>query len=244
MPGFLIPSEDARPLKDQVAYLLERDRTTFPGAQPVSFGREHLAELQQHEYFMCEKTDGLRVLLFLSFIADGADFRPATFLIDRKNNFYHVEPAIMVPYYKFPNDPEKFLFNTILDGELVHDQYPGESSPRLVYYAFDALVVDEENVTKKGIDRRFGKLKNFVLKPYIEWLKKNPPLNAAQIQPFRLEEKVQYQSYHLQTIFNNILPNLKHGNDGLIFTCKNTPYQFGTDRHILKWKPPHESTLR
>jgi mRNA guanylyltransferase len=40
-----------------------------------------------------------------------------------------------------------------------------------------------------------------------------------------------------------VLPTLKHGNDGLIFTCKSSAYKFGTDDHILKWKPPHENTI-
>lgn len=243
MPGFQVPNDDARGLKEEVASILGRDRTTFPGAQPVSFGREHLAELQQREYFMCEKTDGLRVLLFLHWYDDGSTVHPLTFLIDRKNNFYNVEPAIRIPYWQMPDDHDKFLFGTILDGELVHDQYPGEPSPRLIYYVFDALAVDGQNVTTKGMDKRLGRMKEHVLKPYSKWLDQNPSLNVAHMQPFRLKEKQMHQSYHLQHIFNNILPQLKHGNDGLIFTCKDTPYKFGTDQHILKWKPPHENTI-
>ena len=47
MPGVLVPKEDAHDLKEAVASHIGRDRTTFPGAQPVSFGREHLAELHR-----------------------------------------------------------------------------------------------------------------------------------------------------------------------------------------------------
>jgi len=39
------------------------------------------------------------------------------------------------------------------------------------------------------------------------------------------------------------LPNLPHGNDGLVFTCKGTTYVTGTDEHILKWKPAHENSI-
>ncbi|KAF1927387.1 mRNA capping enzyme, alpha subunit [Didymella exigua CBS 183.55] len=243
MPGNLVPNEDARGLKEDVAALLERDRMGFPGAQPVSFGRDHLAELQKREYFMCEKTDGLRVLLFMHWFDNGSGPRPLTFLIDRKNNFYNIDPPIRVPYWQDPNDREKFLFGTILDGELVNDQYPGEPAPRLIYYVFDALVVDAQNVTQKGMDKRLGRMKEHVLKPYNKWLEQNPSLNVSHMHPFRIKEKMMHQSYHLQHVFSSILPTLKHGNDGLIFTCKDTRYQFGTDQHILKWKPPHENTI-
>lgn len=241
MPGTLIPRDVAEPLREGVADLLQRENTRFPGAQPVSFAREHVTELQRQEYFMCEKTDGLRCLLYMYWKDGPNGLEPATFLIDRKNNYYDIEPPLHVPYYKNPNIPEQFLFNTILDGELVHDQYPGESTPRLNFYIFDCLAVDGENTTGKTLDKRLGRFQEWVLKPYHKRLAAQGP--HADLRPFALKEKKTYPAYSIRQMFENVLPSLKHGNDGLIFTCKSSPYKFGTDEHILKWKPPHENTI-
>jgi mRNA guanylyltransferase len=242
MPGVLIPNQDAHYFKETVANILERDSMRFPGAQPVSFAREHVNELQRQEYFMCEKTDGLRCLLFLHWVENPAtgSIEPATFLIDRKNNYYELQPAFRIPYYKDPTNPEPFLYGTILDGELVHDQYPNEATPRLNFYVFDALAVDSENVIGKTLDKRLGRFQEWVLKPYH---KKIARTQNPDLRPFALKEKKTYPAYSIRQMFDNVLPTLKHGNDGLIFTCKSTPYQCGTDRHILKWKPPHENTI-
>jgi mRNA guanylyltransferase len=241
MPGFIIPNNQVQDLRALVADLLQRDTTRFPGAQPVSFAREHITELQRQEYFMCEKTDGLRCLLFMWW-QNGHDgnLEPVTFLIDRKNNYYNVEPALRIPYHKDPTNPEPFLFGTVLDGELVHDQYPGEASPRLNFYIFDALAIDSENLTGKTLDKRLGRFQEWVLKPYHKKLTSTP---NPDLRPFALKEKKTYPAYSIRSMFDNVLPTLKHGNDGLIFTCKSTRYEFGTDRHILKWKPPHENTI-
>jgi mRNA guanylyltransferase len=241
MPGFLIPNHEASELKNLVADILQRENVRFPGAQPVSFAREHVTELQRQEYFMCEKTDGLRCLLFMWWqSAPDGNLEPVTFLIDRKNNYYDVKPALRIPYYKDPNNPEPFLFGTILDGELVHDQYPNEAAPRLNFYIFDALAVDSENLTGKTLDKRLGRFQEWVLKPYHKKLTSTP---NPDLRPFALKEKKTYPAYSIRQMFDNVLPTLKHGNDGLIFTCKSTRYEHGTDRHILKWKPPHENTI-
>lgn len=50
MPGIKADEHLAGILQREVASLLNRDRTNFPGAQPVSFARNHIEELCKEEY--------------------------------------------------------------------------------------------------------------------------------------------------------------------------------------------------
>lgn len=60
---------------------------------------------------------------------------------------------------------------------------------------------------------------------------------------FIMEMKQMQFSYAIEMMFGKVLPNLPHGNDGLIFTCRMSDYKFGTDPHILKWKPENENSI-
>lgn len=48
-PGIKAPRDFALQLRRDVAELLQRNQIGFPGAQPVSFARKHLAELRRQE---------------------------------------------------------------------------------------------------------------------------------------------------------------------------------------------------
>ncbi|KAF2640991.1 mRNA capping enzyme, alpha subunit [Massarina eburnea CBS 473.64] len=241
IPGRLLTHDDnVDALKAAVAELLQRENLRFPGAQPVSFARKHIAELQTREYFMCEKTDGIRCLMYLTFWDNNGVFEPVTILIDRKNNYYNVTPALRFPYHADYRNPEPFLYGTILDGELVNDARP-DGGRQLIFYIFDCLAVDSENMCAKTLDKRLGYMNQKMIDPwknYMRWSKTEPPT-----EPFVVKEKKFQSAYHISVMFNDVLPNLKHGNDGLIFTCKGTRYVHGTDNAILKWKPPHENTI-
>jgi mRNA guanylyltransferase len=49
-PGIKIEGELLFRMRSEVAELLKRRNTNFPGAQPVSFARRHLVELTKTEY--------------------------------------------------------------------------------------------------------------------------------------------------------------------------------------------------
>ncbi|RPA84311.1 mRNA-capping enzyme subunit alpha [Ascobolus immersus RN42] len=244
MPGHRAPPELAGQFRREVAALLGREHNTnFPGAQPVSFGTRHIEALKKQDYYVCEKSDGIRCLLYFTVGDRGEEIH---YLIDRKNDYYFLEGL----HFPMQNDPsfQSFHSDTIIDGELVLDKNP--KAPKkdgipagyeLKYLVFDCLVLDKKPLMHRTLDKRLGYFREFVYKPYCALLEAYP--SEIPFFPFILAFKNMEFSYAITKMMKDVLPNLKHGNDGLIFTCRNTPYKFGTDEHILKWKPANENSV-
>lgn len=127
-----------------------------------------------------------------------------------------------------------------MDGELVWDSLPdGKKEPR--FLVFDCLVMDGNKLMDRTLDKRLAYFKERLYTPYKKLFREYP--DELRFQPFFVEMKPFQLAYGIEMMFKQVLPNLRHGNDGLIFTCRNTPYKHGTDPHILKWKPPEENTI-
>ncbi|EER45789.1 mRNA capping enzyme alpha subunit [Histoplasma capsulatum H143] len=186
------------------------------------------------------KTDGIRCLLYFARGDPESDTPEIHYLIDRKNDYRYV-PGLHFP---LPDDDsfQSFHVDTIVDGELVIDAYKDGSS-QLKFYVFDCLVLDGTSLMHRTLDKRLAYFKEKVLKPYNAMYKKYP--SEKQHRAFAVEDKSTQFSYGLEMMFREIIPRVKkvHGNDGLIFTCRSTPYKIGTDENILKWKPPGENTV-
>lgn len=243
--------EEARFHRETVADLLRRPNLTFPGAQPVSFARKHLRELEQRDYYVAEKTDGIRCLMFLTQLsdADGTPFE-IQYLIDRRNDYYQIERGYLhlpkpglFDKHKKRQEPfalESWHVGTVIDGELVKQTLPG-GREQLTFLMFDLLALNSENLTQQIFDKRLGKLEQFIYAPWKAFAQAWPV--DAEAQPFQLKMKRPEFGYGVEKMFKQIIPELPHVNDGLIFTCRDTPYVAGTDPHIVKWKPPHENTI-
>ena len=242
IPGQKILGDDLWVLRNQVAQLLDRSNTSFPGAQPVSFAARHKLDLQKQDYFVCEKSDGIRCLMYLT--CHPASMEEATFLIDRKNDYY------LVPGLHFPKSAERehaadFHRDTIFDGELVNDTVNDTVSgqkTQLMYLVFDCLVLNGDRLIHQTLDKRIAKFRDILFKPYEKLYNETFP-EEKQYLPFLVDWKRMERGYAIEQMFKQTLPQLRHGNDGLIFTCRTTPYQFGTDQHILKWKPAEENSI-
>ncbi|KAK5663933.1 hypothetical protein OQA88_145 [Cercophora sp. LCS_1] len=236
-PGIKADHALAKSMRREVSDLLGRGGTLgFPGAQPVSFARRHLDELRRQDYYVCEKSDGIRYLLYLTADEHGNE---SHYLIDRKNEYWWIHQRNL--HFPLHGDAQAFHTGTLIDGELVMDRMPnGTKVPK--FLVFDLLALDgKADLLSKPLDKRLGYFKEHVMKPYKRLFQEYP--DELKFQAFQVEMKEMQFSYGIEMMFREVLPSLKHNNDGLIFTCRTTPYQFGTDQHILKWKAPQQNTI-
>lgn len=234
----------------------------FPGAQPVSFTKASLDLLRNEDFWVCEKSDGQRVLILVVFNA-GMN-QQEVFLIDRKNNYYH-QQSVFFPHSEkafypkgSPTDKEAAFrraaaagvpYNaegwpvrkdTLLDGELVWDVDRNTGQRRMRLLLFDALVVDGTNMAARPLTKRYGRLHTMVYPPLMDYLRQNSAVAAAM--PFEIKIKHMDLAYGIEAVLSR-MPHLEHGNDGLIFTSMHSGYTFSTDPKIIKWKPPNENSI-
>lgn len=147
----------------------------FPGAQPVSFERKHLNVLESTDYYVCEKSDGHRYLLFMALLGSG----PAAFLINRKCEFYRVD--VFFPTKQNVKQPHH---ETLLDGELVVEiEENGEKSCK--FMIFDLMIINSKNVTNESLLSRLNIAQKEVFAPFNFMLEKFP--DYKQKLPFQYQ---------------------------------------------------------
>ncbi|TID21154.1 hypothetical protein CANINC_003434 [Pichia inconspicua] len=236
IPGIRCLPEVEVYLKQQVSAILRTRPNTFPGSQPISFTREHLhRNLMTRDYLVCEKSDGLRVLLFVLVNPDTNE--EGTFLISRENEYYHIAD------FHFPRSAKNFDQShngTIIDGELVYSTNPVTKVKEIRYLIFDCLAMDMTSVMHKNLLKRLYHAQQEFHHPYIQLRRKFP--DACKDWPFKLDFKNMTQPFKIHRIFDE-MKNLTYVSDGLILTCCDTPYISGTDTTLLKWKPAEENTI-
>ena len=184
---------------------------------------------------MCEKSDGLRYLLYLTEDENGGEVH---YLIDRKNDYWFVSAGNL--HFPTPGSEQDFHKATLLDGELVLDDLGGGRTEAR-YLVFDCLVMDGQVLMSREFSKRLGYFQEQIFRPYKDLLRRYP--QEVAFQPFLVEMKNMQVAYGIQMMFEDVIKNLRHGNDGLIFTCLKSEYKAGTDPHILKWKEADENTI-
>lgn len=196
---------------------LPDDNQKLPISNPASIMRSDLPSFRIKKYVISEKTDGVRYLLFLTKSWNGSN---VLLMIDRSYGIY------IIPGIIFSDD---LYQGTLLDGELIEEEKIG-----FKIYIFDILVFCGNNITSHPhISRYKAIVEIFEEKKYI----------YNNHDTFELVPKKFYEMRELNHFIESVLPQLKHKNDGIIFTQVDSLYKFGMQRSILKWKSKQFHTV-
>ncbi|ORE00028.1 MCE1 [Hepatospora eriocheir] len=201
-------------LTENLENLFNIELDGFIGSHPIGLNLDNKDLLLENNYYVCEKTDGIRVMLYVT--------NQCVYLYDRLNRFYLTD-------YRFKDKTKTYLF----DGEMFKEE------EKYYYYIFDTLIFESKSVIDFTFDVRLGYAKYFAMKlvPLNILVKKD-----VEFFKFNILFKQMIRSYYFDYVLKSIL-KLKHENDGLIFTPVNEPYELYTQTNILKWKPPSLNTL-
>lgn len=194
-------------------FKLGSETTEFIGSHPVNLSKDNIPYLLESDYLVCEKTDGIRLMMFV--------FEKIIYFYDRKNKFYQTDLIFDTHHL--------FLF----DGEM----YKEDQS--YVFAIFDTLIYDSASKIDYKLNKRLGycfEFEKIIKKGFIK------RRNDSLFTNFFIIPKQMFKSYAFPQVLESI-KTLKHENDGLIFTPVDEPYKLCSRSFILKWKPPHLNTI-
>lgn len=222
----------------------------FMGCMPLNISRRNMKTLQQNKYFVTEKSDGVRYLLFVLPAASvpsvaasagvGVDGAVAV-LMDRSPKLYLPVGAADIG--------SALGIGTVVDGEIVVNLHTKQS----VFLIFDVLSLDGSPCSQLPFEQRLDSLQG-PLSSRIASLTARQQQQPDQ-QPLRLVEKRFVPKSELRSLLGKM--GMKNGHrvyqdrenkwrchksDGLIFQ-PNLPYLFSTDINLIKWKWPELTSI-
>ncbi|KAJ1972501.1 Dcp1p-Dcp2p decapping enzyme complex alpha subunit, partial [Dimargaris xerosporica] len=118
-----------------------------------------MQELEREDYFVCEKSDGIRCLVLAIINSAGL---PETFAIDRKNNYRFIRDF----YFPLPGSMShpKYHNQTLFDGELVIDTDPTTGQPMELSYGTQKVLTED---IPKLMHKNDGLIYTSVPAPYV-----------------------------------------------------------------------------
>lgn len=231
-PGILIKDTLLKTFLKHKCKFLAKDKRKigFPGTQPKTFTKETFDK--NKKYVVAEKTDGVRYLLLITQndILNTKQYGH-TFLVTRSFDFYGVPR--MNDIWEYDIERLLLLNNTLMDGELVID-----NDKEIVFYLFDVLCLGNTFFGYSNFYERISMCKYFV-----NYVNSIDVYNEDDVDiVFKVKNVLDATVENIKDIWSKrgLLP---HGNDGLIFTERDTKYWNGSSSSVLKWKPLIDATV-
>lgn len=224
----------------------------FPGTMPVNLCRKDVSLVQQGDYWLAEKTDGVRYFLL---VLPNQQGRVAVLL--NRSMKLSAFPGSEALGNVLPPD-------TVLDGELVFNR----STNSYIFLIFDVLFWGPEDVFKRLYRDRLVMIHLKVIPTYEEAVKSQDLQGAMRLvgkkfyrrqdiarlfdrvveesghrvyrDPSCLSEYLRYlgidaRSPNTPSSPESALARYCHKTDGIVFQ-PNRAYQCSTDIHFFKWK--------
>ena len=170
------------------------DPSRFPGPQPISIERRHFPLLKKQPYVVCEKTDGMRVML----VSTTFEGKKLCVLVNRA---FHVEEITL-------NVPRE----TILDCELIGN----------LILVYDAVLVKGDDVTKKTLTERLATASS-ATKMVLRTTKDKYTIKVKKMYPLEEIQKVLEAEYPYKTdglVFTPIKEPVRMGTHETMFKWK------------------------
>ena len=213
----------------------QNNRLDFIGSMPVNLTRQNLQIIQSNDYFMTEKSDGVRYLLYVVADPSSNDGRPIAVFLDRSKNIFSFRGSSAVG--------AALGMGTVLDGELVFNLKYKEHA----FLVFDALLWKEHTQLEKSFKQRLDLVQE-ILQQYSTNLTRMPGISSAPVRPVNLVRKIfVHKSDGLRILLDKIRLQVSgdrtyydtdrrnHRTDGIIFQ-PNGPYQICRHPGLMKWK--------
>lgn len=205
----------------------------FPGSMPVNFTKESVGVVQASNYWVSEKTDGIRAMLIIN-------PRDAVYLVDRKFDFY------ALPEYECLLNIYSPVGLTVLDGEMITHL----TENRLMYLIFDITALNGQEVYSLPLHKRLP----FIQKVVEKYRNACASHEIPELHPFELIGKTFHPKSHISDLLHCIKEDKQHGgrvyqdkrrhhkSDGVIFT-PDEPYRTKTVRNLFKFKYADEMSI-
>eukprot|EP01132_Coremiostelium_polycephalum_P010660 gene10660-13057_t len=217
----VLGNEETRDIREKIFEFIptaNRNRfDTFPGSMPVNFSKKCFRVVQMADYYVSEKTDGIRYMLL--------SHKQNCYLIDRKFEIYSVKGSESLI--------GSIKDGTLLDGEMIRNL----QTRKAVFLVFDIMAYHNEVITDRSLTERLSMIGNKIILPIRS-------VNPDKL-PFSVIGKSFQKKAAISKVFSSITEGKGdrvfndgkrcHHTDGIIFT-PDLPYMPYTVQTLFKWK--------